>query len=71
MLYYSCPKGQKGENISIGLGTILGVVFLILKLVGVIAWPWIWVLAPFWIGIALFLIVFIITLLFAGIISKL
>ena len=58
-------------SISIGLGTILGVVFLVLKLLGVIAWPWIWVLAPFWIGIALFLVIFIITLLFAGIASKL
>ena len=57
-------------SISIGLGTILGVVFLVLKLLGVIAWPWIWVLAPFWIGIALFLVIFIITLLFAGIVSK-
>ena len=57
-------------SISIGLGTILGVVFLVLKLLGVIAWPWIWVLAPFWIGIALFLILFILTLLFAGIVSK-
>ena len=58
-------------SISIGLGTILGVVFLVLKLLGVIAWPWIWVLAPFWIGIALVLVIFIITLLFAGIVSKL
>lgn len=57
-------------SISIGLGTILGIVFLILKLVGIITWPWIWVLAPFWIGIALYLVIFILMLLFAGIISK-
>ncbi len=24
------------------------VVFVVLKLVGTIHWPWIWVLAPFW-----------------------
>jgi hypothetical protein len=38
-----------------GIGTIglLGVVFIVLKLTGVIAWPWLWVLAPFWISIAL------------------
>lgn len=35
---------------SISLGTILGIIFVILKLCGVITWPWIWVLAPFWIG---------------------
>lgn len=59
------------DSVSIGLGTILGIVFIVLKLLGVIAWPWIWVLAPFWISIALFLVIFFITLLFAGIANKL
>lgn len=36
----------------IGVAGLLGVAFIILKLCGVIGWPWIWVLAPFWIGIA-------------------
>jgi hypothetical protein len=27
---------------------LLGVAFIVLKLVGVIAWSWWWVLAPFW-----------------------
>lgn len=31
------------------LPVILGVVFIILKLCGVIAWSWFWVLSPFWI----------------------
>ena len=31
----------------------LGVLFLVLKLAGVIDWPWIWVTAPFWAGIAI------------------
>jgi hypothetical protein len=38
---------------SASLGTILGVVFIILKLTGVISWSWVWVLAPFWIPLAL------------------
>lgn len=54
----------------VGLGGILGIIFIILKMVGVISWPWIWVLAPFWISIALFIIAFIFTLLFALIVSK-
>ena len=29
--------------------TTLGIVFIVLKLVGVIDWSWFWVLAPFWI----------------------
>ena len=31
---------------------ILGVLFIAFKLAGVIAWPWVWVLAPFWIPLA-------------------
>ncbi|AWN04501.1 hypothetical protein PBI_GRAYSON_172 [Rhodococcus phage Grayson] len=34
----------------IGLPSILGIVFIVLKLLGVITWSWIWVLAPFWIS---------------------
>ena len=30
---------------------ILGILFVGLKLAGVIAWSWIWVLAPFWVAI--------------------
>ena len=37
----------------IGLGTLLTVVFVVLKLVGVITWSWVWVLAPLWISAAL------------------
>jgi len=29
------------------------IVFLILKLVGLITWKWIWVLSPLWIGFAI------------------
>lgn len=33
----------------IGFGTLLFLVFLVLKLTGVIAWSWLWVTAPLWI----------------------
>lgn len=38
----------------VGLGGLLAVVFITLKLVGIIDWSWIWVLSPIWIpmGIA-------------------
>lgn len=32
---------------------LLGIAFLVLKLCGVISWPWLWVLAPFWVPFAL------------------
>jgi len=38
----------------IGLCGALAIVFIILKLVGVINWSWLWVLCPLWIGFALF-----------------
>lgn len=36
-----------------GLGSVLLVVFVVLKLCGVIAWSWWWVLSPLWIGLAI------------------
>jgi len=40
-----------------GIGTtgLLGVVFVTLKLCGVINWSWLWVLAPFWLPLAILL----------------
>lgn len=46
----------------IGVTGLLLVAFIVLKLCGVIAWPWFWVLAPIWIPvllIVLFLAVYI------------
>ena len=37
----------------LGLGSVLLVVFVILKLVGTIDWSWVWVLSPAWISILL------------------
>ena len=37
----------------LGLGSVLLVVFVILKLVGMIDWSWVWVLSPAWISILL------------------
>lgn len=47
------------------LGTILGIVFIVLKLCGVIEWSWVWVLAPFWIGA----IITILTLVFVTLVA--
>ena len=44
----------------IGICGLLLVAFIVLKLCGVIAWPWIWVLAPLWIPIAIVIICLII-----------
>jgi Flp pilus assembly protein TadB len=33
----------------IGVGSAWFLVFLVLKLTGVVAWSWVWVLAPLWV----------------------
>lgn len=35
---------------SMSIGTVLGIIFIVLKLIGLIEWSWVWVLCPFWIG---------------------
>lgn len=49
----------------IGVGGLLGVLFVALKLTHVINWPWIWVLAPFWISIGIGIIFLIVVLFIA------
>lgn len=36
-----------------GIGTVLAIIFMVLKLTGNLDWPWIWVFAPIWIPIAI------------------
>jgi hypothetical protein len=56
------------KNVEVKLGnswflTVLLLIFITLKLTGVIAWSWWWVLAPFWIpltiGVVFLAIVFV------------
>ena len=47
----------------LGLGTILTIIFVVLKLVGVIEWSWVWVLSPIWITVALSFVLLLIGLL--------
>ncbi|WP_266031195.1 hypothetical protein [Brucella intermedia] len=43
----------------IGFPGLLALIFIVLKLTGVIAWSWLWVLSPLWIGFAVFVVVFL------------
>ena len=47
----------------IGIGTILFVVFLVLKLTHVIDWSWWWVAAPVWIPAAILALIGIVSLI--------
>ena len=47
----------------VGISGLLGIAFIILKLIGTIAWSWLWVLSPFWIPAAFILIVLFIIII--------
>jgi len=53
---------MRNNSSSSGMGilSVVGVVFITLKLVGVINWSWWWVTAPFWGGFVLVGTIFII-----------
>ena len=50
--------GPKIRVIS-GVPFTVGVIFIILKFVGVLDWSWLWVLAPIWIMAAYFPLMFV------------
>ena len=56
-------KDTGNRVVGIGFTGLLSIVFIVLKLTKVIAWNWVWVLAPIWISALLSLAVFAIALL--------
>ena len=54
----------------IGVCGLMGVMFIGLRIAGVISWPWVWVLAPFWIPLALGVTFLLILFVIAAIAEK-
>lgn len=52
---------------TIGFTGLLAIVFIVLKLCGVITWSWVWVLSPIWIGILVGIVVWLCILGFTAI----
>lgn len=52
----------------IGVAGMLGVLFVGLKLGGIINWSWLWVTAPFWISASIGLVLIAIALTIFGVI---
>lgn len=44
-------------NGGIGFIGLLTIAFIVLKLIGVITWPWVWVLSPVWISAVIYYVV--------------
>lgn len=57
-------SSSSGGGISIGM--VLFLIFLVLKLTGVIAWSWWWVTCPLWIGLIVLLGIIVIGLAVGG-----
>ena len=54
----------------IGFAGVLTIVFVVLKLVGVITWSWWWVLSPLWISFGLVLVILLIAALVMWIMDR-
>lgn len=58
------------KNEGMGLLSTLGLIFVVLKLVGVITWSWFWVISPFWIGISAYIFGIILIIIASFFINK-
>ena len=54
---------NKAKQGGLGIVSVLTIVFIVLKLLGVIQWSWIWVLSPIWISAVIVVAVFSVILL--------
>lgn len=53
----------KSTGAGLGIPGVLTLIFVVLKLVGVVNWSWLWVLSPLWISFGLSLIIAVIALI--------
>ena len=54
---------NKAKQGGLGIVSVLTIVFIVLKLLGVIKWSWIWVLSPIWISAVIAAVVFSVILI--------
>lgn len=55
---------MESNNKGIGFVGLLTIVFITLKLLGVISWSWLWVLSPIWINIGLVIAVIVAAIIY-------
>lgn len=53
-------SNRNSGSSGIGISGVLTIVFIVLKLVGVINWSWLWVLCPLWINCLLTIIILVV-----------
>jgi phosphoglycerol transferase MdoB-like AlkP superfamily enzyme len=57
---------SESKSSGISVFSLLGIVFIVLKLTSVIDWSWWWVTSPFWIPIAVFIFAVFVLFVFFG-----
>lgn len=57
---------SNSSSSGVGIGGLLLVAFIVLKLCKAIAWSWWWIMSPLWIGAALWMLAFGFVALFAA-----
>ena len=57
-------SNKSNSSNGLGLGTVLFLIFLVLKLTNYIDWSWWWITAPLWISIAIIAIVGLVAILY-------
>lgn len=63
---YDMSQSDNGQG-GVGFAGLLAIAFIVLKLTGVIAWSWWWVLSPLWIGAAIALVGVVLALVIFGV----
>ena len=56
-------KNNGARRNGVGFLSLLTIAFVVLRLVGVIAWSWWWVLAPMWVPLAIALLIFLVAII--------
>lgn len=56
-------EGSSGASSGVSFLGLLAILFIGLKLGGVIDWSWLWVLSPLWLGLAVIVAVFVVAAL--------
>ena len=63
-------SGKSSTTGGISFGTVLFLIFLVLKLTHLIDWSWWWVTAPLWIPLGLVIIIIAIGAIIAAVIDR-
>lgn len=66
----SSTSSSTSSSGGVGFTGLLTVAFIVLKLTGVIAWSWWWVLSPLWIGAAITAVILVAALIFVAVVDR-